>query len=236
MINGFYAAKSGLRSFQFSLDVTANNIANVDTEGYQARTTNFADLVYTATQGTDIAAGNGSRVLSTSRVVEQGAFQEGGALSALVMGEGYYAVMNPNGDDEQNISYMRSGSFTLTEENGALYLTAPGGYYVLDQGGDRIEVVDGDVAAAFEQVQLYAFQNSGALTALGDSRFAPSESSGEPVEDENSTLVQGLLERSNVDLAGEVSRMMLAQRGFQANARMLQTIDEIEQTANTLRG
>lgn len=236
MINGFYAAKSGLRSFQFSLDVTANNIANVDTEGYQARTTNFADLIYTATQGTDVAAGNGSRVLSTSRVVEQGTVEEGGALSAMVMGDGYYAVMNPIEAGEQNVSYMRAGSFSLTEENGAMYLTAPGGFYVLDQGGQRIEVAEGNVAAAFQQVQLYAFQNPGALTALGGGRFVPSEASGEPVEDENSTLQQGLLERSNVDLAGEVSRMMVAQRGFQANARVLQTIDEIEQTANTLRG
>lgn len=236
MINGFYAAKSGLRSFQFSLDVTANNIANVDTEGYQTRTTNFADLIYTATQGTDVTAGNGSRVLSTSRVVEQGAFQEKGELSALILGEGYYAVINPLEGAEQNVSYMRAGSFSLAEENGAMYLTAPGGFYVLDQGGQRIEVANGDVAAAFGQVQLYAFQNPGALTALGGGRFVPSEASGEPAEDENSTLQQGMLERSNVDLAGEVSRMMLAQRGFQANARMLQTIDEIEQTANTLRG
>lgn len=236
MINGFYAAKSGLRSFQFGLDVTANNIANVDTEGYQAKTANFADLVYTRAQGFDVAAGNGSRALSTSAIVEQGAYQAGGTLNAVIEGEGYYAVQNPLENADIPALYMRSGSFSLTQENGASYLTAPGGGYVLDQGGQRIQIQNGDIAAAFQQVALYAFPNPGALTGMGGGRFAPNAVSGEPAQDTVSRLAQGATEGSNVDLATELAHMMVAQRGFQASARVLQTIDELEQTANTLRG
>ncbi len=235
MINGFYAAKSGLRSFQFGLDVTANNIANVDTDGFQSKTVNFADLVYTRTQGLSVVAGNGSRALSTSAIVEQGAYLPGDELSAMIDGEGYYAIQNPTGDAENAALYMRSGNFSLSEEGGTLYLTAPGGGYVLDQGGQRIEVANGDATAALGQVALYAFNNPGALTALGGGRFTPSEASGEPVEDTVSRLVQGGTEGSNVDLAAEMAHLMIAQRGFTANAKILQTIDELEQTANSLR-
>ena len=236
MINGFYAAKSGLRSYQFSLDVTANNIANADTSGYQAKTASFADLIYTGTQGLDVMAGNGARVVSTSAVVEQGAYQPSDAMSAMVEGRGYFAVQNPAENAEVPAYYMRSGAFSLASEGEAIYLTAPGGGYVLDQGGQRIQVQNGDMTAALAQVALYAFPNPGALTALGGGLFQPNESSGQPAQDAASRLVQGGLEGSNVDMATEIAHLMTAQRGFQLNARMLQTIDEIEQTANSLRG
>jgi len=236
MINGFYAAKSGLKSYQFSLDVTANNIANADTAGYQAKTANFADLIYTRTQGLDVVAGNGSRVVSTSAVVEQGAYQPSDQMSAMVEGQGFFQVQNPAENAEVPAYYMRSGAFSLSNEGEASYLTAPGGGYVLDQGGQRIQVQNGDVTAALAQVALYAFPNPGALTALGGGLFQPNENSGQPAQDAASRLVQGGLEGSNVDMATEIAHLMTAQRGFQLNARMLQTIDEIEQTANSLRG
>jgi len=89
--------------------------------------------------------------------------------------------------------------------------------------------------AAFGQVALYAFPNPGGLTALGDGRYAPNEVSGEAAQDATSLLVQGGLEGSNVDMSTEIAHMMVAQRGFQVNARMLQTIDDLEQTVNSLK-
>ncbi len=154
----------------------------------------------------------------------------------MVEGPAYFAVQNPAEDAELPALYMRSGAFHLTNENGVAYLAAPGGGYVLDQGGQRIQVLDGDLAAAFAQVALYAFPNPGGLTALGDGLYAPNEASGEPAEDATSRLVQGALEGSNVDLSTEIAHMMTAQRGFQMNARMLEAIDELEQAANSLRG
>ncbi len=235
MINGFYAAKSGLRRLPVWSGRDANNIANVDTEGYQSKTSSFSDLIYTRTQGLDVVAGNGSRVFATSAVVEQGGYVPGDTLSAMVQGKGYFAVQNPAEDADIPAYYMRAGDFQLTAEGDSIYLAAASGEYVLDQGGQRIQVVDGDVTTALTQVALYSFANPGALTAMGGGRYAPNDNSGEPAEDATSLLVQGGVEGSNVDLATELAHMMVAQRGFQANARILQTIDEIEQAANGLR-
>jgi flagellar basal-body rod protein FlgG len=154
----------------------------------------------------------------------------------MVEGRGYFAVQNPTGNADVPAYYMRSGAFHLTSDNGAVYLTAPGGGYVLDQGGQRIEVQNGDVTAAMAQVALYAFPDPGSLTALGGGLYQPNDASGAAAQDTTSRLVQGSLEGSNVDMSTEMAHLLVAQRGFQLNAKMLQTIDEIEQTANSLRG
>jgi flagellar basal-body rod protein FlgG len=174
-------------------------------------------------------------VYATSAVTEQGAFQQGDMMSAMVEGPAYFAVQNPVENAEVPALYMRSGAFRLANENGSVYLVAPGGGYVLDQGGQRIQIQNGDVTAAFQQVALYAFPNPGGLTALGDGRYAPNAVSGAAAQDATSRLIQGGLEGSNVDMSTEIAHMMVAQRGFQVNARMLQTIDELEQTVNSLR-
>jgi flagellar basal-body rod protein FlgG len=236
MINGFHAAKSGMMSFQSSLDVVANNIANADTEGYQARSIHFADLVYTRSQGLDVVAGNGARAVSTSFLSESGALRTGDALDASIVGEGYYAVLNPREGAEDARLYARNSAFSLASEGDQVYLKTASGEYVLDGNGQRIQVQGGDLDAAFAQVALYAFPNPDGLTALGDGLFAAGDASGQPVADAASQIVPGISESAGVNLASEMSNMMIAQRGFQLSARMLQTADEIEQTVNGLRG
>lgn len=236
MINGFHAAKSGMRSFQSSLDVVANNIANANTDGFQARSIHFADLVYTRSQGSDVVVGNGARPVSTSFLSESGALRVGDLLDAFVAGEGYYAVQNPREGAEDARLYTRNSTFSLAGEGDAVYLSTPDGGYVLDANGQRIQVQGDDLDAAFAQVALYAFPNPNGLTARGDGLFAADEASGEPVIDDASQILTGMSESAGVNLAAEMSTMMIAQRGFQLSARMIQTIDEIEQTVNGLRG
>lgn len=236
MINGFYAAKSGMRTAQFSLDVTGNNIANANTDGYQARNANFADLIYTRTQGLEVVAGNGVRAVSTSVSNAQNPFLGEGRYSAAIVGEGYYAVQNPAEDAEQEVLYMRASAFALTSDGNATYLVAQGGAYVLDEAGQRIEVQNGDVDAALRRIALLRIPNPGAMTALGGGQFMLTEQAGEAAADETSTMNIGVMAGSNVDMSMEMAHMIVAQRGFQMNARMLQTIDEIEQTASMLNG
>lgn len=236
MINGFHAAKSGMMGFQSSLDVVANNIANANTDGYQARSIHFADLVYTRSQGLDVMVGNGTRPVSTSLLDETSMRYTGDALDASVVGEGYYAVLNPHEEAEDARLYTRNSSFSLAIEGDATYLATADGAYVLDANDQRIMVQQGDLDAAFAQVALYDFPNRDGLTARGDGLFAAGEVSGEPVADEASQILTGTTENAGVDLTMEMSNMMIAQRGFQLSARMLQTIDEIEQTVNGLRG
>ncbi len=231
MINGFYAAKAGAKVFQTSLDITANNIANANTQGYKAQTASFTDLVYTNAQGGEFLAGNGARLASTSVLSGQGGLGQDGERSAAIEGEGFFAVQNAQGDTV----YTRSGSFSLSAEGEARYLVSADGGYVLNQNGQRIALEGEDIRTAIRQAALYSFPNPDALTALGNSRFAATEASGDAVIDNASQLVESAYELSNVDLVTEMTRMMLAQRGFQFNLRMLQTADELEQVVNSLR-
>ncbi len=231
MITGFYAAKSGMKNFQASLDVTANNIANVNTDGYLAKTINFTDLLYTSAQGGDVMVGNGSKAQSTSAILSPGPMRQGETMNAMIVGDGYISVENEDG----SVSYSRSGSFSLSTRGDHNFLTLTSGEYVLDQQGYRIATAPEDFREALDLVGLFSFTNPGALEAQGNGKFRANEASGQPSVDGSSRFIQGVVELSNVDLVIETTRMMLAQRGFQMNSRMLQTADELEQTVNTLR-
>ncbi len=231
MINGFYAAKSGVKTFQTSLDITANNIANANTQGYKAQTASFTDLMYTNAQGAEFLVGNGARLAATALQAEQGGLGPDGEGSAAIQGEGFFAIENAQGDTV----YTRSGGFSLSSQGDELYLILPDGGYVLDENDQRITVDDGDMRAAIHQAALYAFPNPDALMALGGGRYAPTEASGEAALDDASRLVESAFELSNVDLVSEMTRMMLSQRGVQFNLRMMQTADELEQVVNNLR-
>lgn len=235
MINGFYAAKSGAKAFQTSLDITANNIANANTQGYRAQSASFTDLVYTNSQGTDILTGNGARIAATSVITNQAGVQlNDGGYDAAINGEGFISVLDGQGDRV----YTRAGSFNLSAEGNQLFLTLAGGQYVLNQNGQRIQVQSGDpedVRQAFDQVALYAFPNPSALEPLGDGLYGQTAPSGQAAIDPGSSLTQSASEVSNVDLTSEITRMMIAQRGMQMNLRMIQTADELEQDVNNLR-
>jgi flagellar basal-body rod protein FlgG len=231
VINGFYTAKSGVKVFQTSLDITANNIANVNTEGYKAQSASFTDLMYTSAQGADFLVGNGARLASTTLRAEQGGLEQDGEGNVAIEGEGFFAIENAQGDTV----YTRSGCFALSAEGNKISLVTTDGGYVLDSNGRHITVASDDLRAAVHQAGLYTFPNPDALAALGDSRYAETNASGKAVKDNASQIKESTLEMSNVDLASEMTRMMLAQRGVQFNLRMLQTADELEQVVNNLR-
>ena len=231
MINGFYAAKAGAKSFQSSLDVTANNIANVNTQGYKAQEISFTDLIYTDAQGADFMVGNGSRVAGTTVNAEQGGLGQDGQRSVAIKGEGFFALDNGQNDPV----YTRTGDFALSAEGNAMYLTTSDGSYVLDQNGQHIQVTDGDIGTAVSRAALYSFPNPEELEALGDNHYAATNASGAAAADTQSQIVGNAYELSNVDLTREVTHMMLAQRGMQLSLRMIQTADELEQIVNNLR-
>jgi len=231
MINGFYSAKAGAKSYQASLDVTANNIANANTQGYKAQQISFTDLIYTNAQGAEYLVGNGARVASTTLNTEQGGLGQDGLRSVAIKGEGFFALDNGQNDPV----YTRTGVFALSVENNAMYLTTSDGSYVLDESGQHIQVTDGDIGAAIDRAALYTFPNPQELQALGDNHYAATNASGAAAADTESQIVSSAYEMSNVDLVSEMTHMMLAQRGMQFSMRMIQTADELEQTVNNLR-
>lgn len=252
-------AASGMRAQQFRLDIIANNLANIDTVGYKSARAEFQDAEYelkiiTAGSGdieatTEAWLGNG--VTSGSRrILIQGAIQETGIPSDMaISGNGFFQVRLADGA----LAYTRDGSFSV-DLNGQL-VTHNGNFLeppvTLPAGAVDMRIApDGQVTATVPgqiqsvvvaQIDLAQFPNSTGLEAIGLNLFIPTVASGDPAlgtpgAGTFGTIRSGMLELSNVDLAGEMTALIQAQRAYQMNVKSLQTIDEMIADAISMAG
>jgi flagellar hook protein FlgE len=270
MMRSMYAAISGLKVHQTMLDVTANDIANVNTLGFKSQRTTFKDSLAqlqrggaapTATQGGSnaIQVGLGVQLSSIDNNMNSGALQTtGNALDVALQGEGFFRVgtADPNANPVaiSNVQYTRAGNFTRNE---AGYLVTQDGQYVLGRpnanGADQIINIpngatnlaigqDGSVSydppgggarATPGYLSLAKFANESGLVRVSSNRWASSASSGaESVGLPGggfALTTSGTTEMSNVDLAAEFTNMITAQRGFQANSRVITAADQMLQ-------
>lgn len=238
----FYTAAVGAQQQQNRMNIQANNISNVNTYGFKAEKPSFAALMYDNIRGIDGAAlprGNGSHIVMAETDFRDGAVANTGyAQDYAISGSGFFALQDPVSGE---ISFTRDGSFTLSEfkrpgADGApetVWHLADGmGRFVLSDEGTRIEVKD---AEAKQPVGIFDFINTNGMQHVGGNRFVPVEKNGQ-VRLGSGTLIHGSLETSNTDLAYELSKVIEAQRSFSYALKMVQTSDEIETTANNLRG
>lgn len=233
MIQAFYGGAASLRARQTAMDTIANDIANVNTAGYVERDADFSDLLHDSMVRPENPAyaneleGSGAGVSAIVADPSSGSLvQTGSLLDFAPRGEGFFAVRDTQG----MVSYTRDGTFTAQTENGATVLVDAQGRTVLDGQGNAIAVRNGAPQA---QPGVFAFAFPQNLTAQGGNLFEASASSGAPqVSDEG--VVQGAYETSNVDLSSEMSSMIVTQRGFQMNARVVSTADQIESYVNEL--
>jgi len=278
-----FAAISGLAVHQTMLDVTANNIANVNTIGYKSERTSFEDALSqlqkgaaspTATSGgTDAEQiGLGVRLGSINNVMTGGAVQTtGNPYDVAIQGEGFFRVVaDPTTLGAAGASYMytRAGNFT-TDANGDL-VTNDGDYVVgfkLDVNGNpltgaanetKITIPAGSQSVTIAQngtvsvtdsagavtkvavISLGSLRTDAGLVRVGGNNWTASNNSG--VETANiagtnglGTLTPGAVEMSNVNLAQEFTNMITAERGFQANSRVISTADEMLQELVNLK-
>lgn len=255
-------AATGMAAQQMRVDVTAHNIANMSTTGYDARRAEFADLHYqqlrtpgaiTALTGEVLPAGVqlglGVRPAAVSMDVREGTLrQTGGQLDLAIAGEGYFEIELPSGET----AYTRDGSFKLTGDgvlvNSDGYQLVPG----ITVPADAREVVinpDGSVFARFDaQVDLQqigtltlsTFINQRGLEAIGDNLFLETAASGpalsgEPGIEGRGTLRQSFLESSSVDVVAEITELIEAQRGYELNSRVMSAADEMLSAATRIR-
>jgi len=240
MIEAFRSAGLGLAACQERLDVQGQNIANVNTAGYKPQETDFSDTLYSAyalSNGGELAVGTGVKPTGTVSFTEQGAPEKTGReLDLMIKGDGYFCIQGEDG----GLSYTRAGNFSCSADG---WLVSANGNYVLNGNLQRIPVNnDGNESASganagglMAEIGVFTFGNASGLVRKGGSLLGVSASSGPAVQASGAEIRQGYLERSAVDLAEEMSRMIRAQRGFQANARMIRSADEIEETVNQLR-
>lgn len=292
MMRGMYSAISGLKVNQTMLDVTANNLANVNTVGYKAARTTFQDSLAqlqrgaaAPNQGTGgsnaVQIGLGAQLGSIDNLMTDGAPQTTGApLDVYIQGSGWFRVANGTPPAvPANFQWTRAGNFT-TNANGDLVTSD--GHYLIGRGvtatpdgrggfnyapnatdafinvppraSDVSISPDGGVsyvdnAAASPTfgrrvvagyIALGKFANEAGLMRAGGSLWVESASSGgaivgTPSDDGYGETVAGMLEMSNVDLATEFTTMITAQRGFQANSRVISTADEMLRDLVNLR-
>lgn len=243
----FYTGRSGLRAYQNGINIAAQNITNANTTAYKYTTADFRELVYNqmdinANIGLQteqsVNQGHGVKVIDDSLQFTQGALQQTGyELDFAIAGTGLFAV-----DRLGEIQYTRDGTFDISIEDDAAYLVTSDGAYVLDGLQQRITIPMGedgllDTTGIKEQLGVFDFDNPYGLYRIDGQSFLPTEISGEAVVNapENYEIKQQWIERSNVDLAQEMSDVIVMQKAYQFSARVVQTADEIEDIVNNLR-
>ncbi len=261
MLRALYTAASGMAAQEMNLDNVANNLANASTAGFRSRRIQFEDLLYqnvlmpgsAATQQTTVAAGLqiglGTRSATSEIVQTQGDFSAtGNPLDLTIQGQGFFQITLPSGET----AYTRSGAFQL-DANGNMVtadgnpvepgITIPTGATSITIGSDGTVSVTlaGQIAAQqVGVIQLALFPNPGGLNSVGNNLFLPTTASGDPVvgtpggSEGLGTIEQGYLEQSNVDIVEEFVQMIVAQRSYEANSRVVQAADEMMQGLNNL--
>jgi flagellar basal-body rod protein FlgG len=244
-----FTAVTGSTAQQARIDVIANNLANLGTVGFKRMRAQFEDLLYEtvrqpAAEGdapTGLQFGRGTRVVATEQVHTPGTLRNTEQpLDIAIEGDGFFGIRQINGD----LVYSRNGSLrldstgNLVNASGLLLdppVTLPSDTLTITIGQDgRIRVTQPGSATPTEvgQIQLYRFTNAGGLQPIGHNLFSETESSGSPLsgspgEDAFGIVAQGSLEESNVNIAEELVNLILAQRAFEANTRVINTSDEM---------
>ncbi|MCM3787566.1 flagellar basal body rod protein FlgG [Domibacillus indicus] len=265
MLRSMYSGISGMKNFQTKLDVIGNNISNVNTHGFKKGRTVFKDMVSQSIAGASapVAAtkggtnprqvGLGAQLAAIDTIQTQGSLQTTGrALDLSISGDGFFQVT-----DGTNTLYTRAGNFYMDREgnivnsdglylqgaNGAIEIPTDAQSMSIDANGVVSYVdTDGELQEV-DTIQIAKFANPDGLQKVGENLYEEtvnSNAAGEiivanPGEDGTGTIVAGALEMSNVDLSEEFSEMIVAQRGFQANTRIITTSDEILQELMSMK-
>jgi flagellar hook protein FlgE len=273
-----FAAISGLKSHQIMMDVTANDIANVNTIGYKSSRTTFKDSLAQLQRGgagqgpgqggsNPAQVGLGTQLGTIDNVMGSGALQAtGNALDVAIQGEGWFRIGQATVAGTTATltagtqQYTQAGNFSRNDQG---YLVTADGYYVIGRtvpsttvtatppGADQlIQIPQGATGVAIGQdgsvsyvpagsstrttagyISLAKFPNENGLQRASGNRWTANAASGTeeigtPGGDFGATT-SGTLEMSNVDLATEFTNMISAQRGFQANSRVITTADSM---------
>ena len=258
MIRALYTAASGMSAQQANLDTVANNLANSATAGFRSRSMQFEDMIYQnliapgspASQQTTQAGlqiGLGTRSGATEVIMTQGSLnQTSNPLDLAIQGQGFFQVSRPDG----SLGYTRAGSFHLNNQGTivtpdgdtllpAITIPANATNISISTNGVVSATVPGQTAlSSLGTIQLANFANPGGLNSLGGNLLSASPSSGNAVTDTpggnagTGTLQQGYVENSNVDVVAEFVQMILAQRAYESNSKVIHVADDMYSQVN----
>lgn len=254
MISSLWIAKTGLDAQQTNMDVIANNLANVSTNGFKRQRAVFEDLLYQTIRQPGHSLPNKPpyhpdyksvrvRPVATERLHSQGNLsQTNNSKDVAIKGQGFFQVMLPDGSS----AYTRDGSFQV-DQNGQLVtaggfqvqpaITIPANALSITIGRDGVVSVTQQGQAAPVQVgqlNLTTFMNDTGLESIGENLYTETQSSGAPNESTPGLngaglLYQGYVETSNVNVAEELVNMIQVQRAYEINSKAVSTTDQMLQ-------
>ena len=220
MIRSLWIARTGLDAQQTQLDVIANNLANVSTNGFKRSRAVFEDLLYQtirqpgaqSSQQTQIPTGlqlgSGARPISTAHLFSQGNLQKtDNSLDVAIQGEGFFPILLPDG----TTGYTRDGSFQ--KDNQGQIVTSNG--YPLSPN-ITIPANALSVSIGTDGTVSVTQSGSAASTQIG---------SINPASNGVGVLNQGFVETSNVNVAEELVSMIQTQRAYELNSKVISTSD-----------
>ena len=260
MIRALYTAASGMNAQQTNIDNVAHNLANVNTAGFKKARMQFEDLVYDETKVSGSATsaageapiglemGLGTRPIATARDFTKGNLRATNSpLDLAIEGDGFFQITLPDG----TTGYSRAGS--LQRDAQGMLVTSDG--YPLEPQisvpANATAVMiskDGIVSASIAgqqatqqlgTLELATFQNPAGLRPMGGNLFSATTASGDPQTgvpgtDGRGTIAQGFLEDSNVSVVEEMVNMILGQRAYEANSKVIKAADEMLAHVNNL--
>ena len=260
MIRSLWITKTGLDAQQMQMDVIANNLANVSTNGFKRSRAVFEDLIYQtlrqpgaqSSQQTQLPSGlqigTGVRPVATERVHLQGNLsQTGNARDVAIQGEGFFQVLLPDG----TIAYTRDGAFQ-SDNQGQLVtasgfpvqpaITIPPNTTNITIGRDgtvSVLVAGSSIPSQVGNIQLVSFINPVGLQSAGENLYLQTASSGTPNPNTPGTnglgsLNQGYVETSNVNVVEELVSMIQTQRAYEINSKAIQASDQMLQKLSQL--
>ena len=261
MIRALFSAGTGMTAQQMNVDNIAHNLANANTAGFKMRRTQFQDLLYQSIIPPGAAAGSqtivpsglqlglGTRPVANEIIFTQGDFMAtNNPLDLVIQGRGMFQIRLPSGE----LAYTRAGTFHLDRDGNLVtangdplepQITIPpeANSITVAADGTVSYFQPGETAAQLAgQIQLAVFANPAGLKGVGNNLFTATDASGEPVigapggQEGIGTLLQGYVEQSNVSVVEEFINLIVSQRAYEANSKVVRAADEMYQQINNV--
>jgi flagellar basal-body rod protein FlgG len=245
-------AATGMAAQQMNVEVISNNIANMNTVGFKKQRAEFEDMLYEnivrpGAQSSDtgtvvptgVQLGSGVKAGSVYRITTQGSLsQTGNQFDLAINGKGFFQVLLPTGET----AYTRAGNFSVNDTG---QLVTTDGYQIIPQitipqnatgvtisqtGQVQVTIAGQTAPQLVGNLQLATFFNEAGLEASGNNLFSESGASGAPVVGQPGqpgfgSLMQGYTEASNVDPVSEITNLIVAQRAYEMNSKVVSAAD-----------
>ena len=261
MDRALYIGATGMEAQRLNIDVISNNLANVNTTGFKRSRADFQELLYQTVKSAGAASSDGTEVptgiqvglgvkpAAVQKVFKQGDFASTeNSLDLVIEGKGFFQISLPDGDT----AYTRAGAFKL--DSSGNIVTSDG--YALEPAltlpSDTIDMTitaDGTVSVTqpgsitptdIGSLEIASFVNPAGLNAIGKNLFKPTGASGDattgnPGSNGLGTINQGFLEFSNVNVVEEMVNMIVSQRAYELNSKVIKSADEMLAMANNIK-